>query len=70
MNREELNNVLSMCIAESNLKLHQELVGELSNVVWGNITGERTGQISFDEFYNTLSSYPAVYNCLQVKLVL
>lgn len=67
LSKEELDSVLAMCISESSLRIHEELVEELSNVVWGTITGWSSDRVSFEEFYNTLCNYPAVYDNLNVK---
>lgn len=67
LNKEEVYDVLKMCICESQLAFHDDLVAELSNVVWGKITGWQRDSITFEEFYDTLREYPSVYNNLSVK---
>lgn len=69
LNKGEVDNVIRMCVSESNLHLHEELVEELSNIIWGNITDWTTDHITFAEFYRILRHYPAVYDNLDVKYV-
>lgn len=74
---EEMNSVLRMCISESQLGLQEDLINELSRVVWNNITSSTSSTssassasnttITFGAFYKTLRSYPAVYDNLTVR---
>jgi len=58
-----------MCISENNLDFHEDLIAELSNIVWSNITEGDSQHITFEQFYETLQKYPAVYSYLDVKFV-
>ena len=64
---DEINQILSSCMAESDLTFTDEQIKELSSVVFSSADVNKDGKIEFDEFKNELLKYPAIISNLSLR---
>ena len=70
LSQDELEDVITLCLDESRLSLHEDFSSELTKLVWCKMSDGHSDFITFTEFYNALKEYPSVYNNLHIEWVL
>ena len=67
MSEDEIRTVLKSCMEESKLKLDDQQVDELMEVLFEEIETNHKGEIGLDQFKAFLSEYPGVAEHLSIR---
>ena len=70
LNEEEVRTVLKSCMEESKLKLGNQQIDELMEVLFEEIETNENGEIGLEEFKTFLSDYPGVTENLSIRYLI
>ena len=70
LDRDEMRTVLESCVEESSLRMDQQQLEELTDVLFEESDTEKKGFITFDELQNFLDKFPGIAENLTIRYMI